>query len=412
MKKRTRAQAVSLVLLLAFLPWQPAARAFAQGQPPIKLAVGDWIGGAQAWGTSTFTDPTIGRWTYDAFINSTYKFTVTQDAVSGSFDLYSDKLVLQGNIPQAGKTTVNMNLVKGSGGSITGDRRDLNFLASTRITGTIHSDQFGTQNIPPTSPDATTINTTIEYVSCDTAIGNWDISVNMHLQNMGFTPTWKGYWAASRVMDAEEKNAKQNLFSDLNDLFKDSVDFEASLGTGESYDPTHFDPGKLMDLAKRATEINNKIFNLSYCETQTIGSDQIERWSTALAWVMSRLIISADQFTQNSNQFPPYKDLFALIEAAHATDAFGPGSLLNQTDSSRTEQALVDLTSRTAEDYLAESRGEYSTCQEFACEQDSYLKATGAVLSAVDNHWTLTVDGQQYTPSQAPKLLGNPPTKG
>jgi len=389
-----------------------------------QLALGDWIGGAEAWGSGEAqVDGAPLVWS--GRFKSTFEFTVSESSVAGEFDFTTSGFFGGGSMTmdyesEQGIMHAEFNAEPGAGGTISGTRTDILF--NSRPMGTVGEARFEGSGQVVTFPIAgdpahVSIFTTIRYVSCDQAIGDWDPSITAQIQAVGWDAMFKGYWAASPRLPEDQQTEMDQLIDGMEELFEDYADFDASLGFGSQYDPLGADWSELLGLAERAVEITNKIHNLHECDQQALGAETIQEWTTALASLVGNLVIAAADHVaamdggQEIVGFP-YSQLHHLITSAGGIGAYGAGSVVNAGLAFQVEQALIDLTSQTVAVHLKVSTGELTgpgeSCNDF-CRNQHYLWAAGAVVTAVTSGWTLTVGGQSYPPSEAPSLLDNPP---
>ena len=379
-----------------------------------ELTLGDWIGGAEAWGTSQVAAPE-GSIVWEAYITSRFRFTVTQSSVEGTFDLQSRGLrgptmTMQFSGPN-GDFFADWNIDSGAGGVIDGDRSLLVFASNPITTSGVLRAQ-GIEVPVNGEPGTVTINNTIEYLACDHAIGNWDISVTQQIENAGWTPSWQGYWAATPLPSEDQESTLDDLIDGMGELFQEYAAFESTLGFGEDFDPDAVDWNVLLDLVERATALFNELHNLSECDEEAIGSDAIQEWSTALAGVIGNLVIAASAVTATADYYFSYAALNALIAAADATGAYGAGSPVDPALAFQTEEALIALTGLTIESNLRVANGDVPGGAECdaECSMDAWLWAVGAAGEAASHGWTVEVFGQSYGPGEVGDVLGDPPS--
>ena len=407
-----RLLAVALVLNLT-------AGAIAAASPTdevVELTLGDWFGGAQAWGMgAAVVDGAPLTWSGQ--IKASYEFTVTESSVAGTFDLSTSGLLGASAITMRYETSegtmlAEFNAVGGSGGVISGTRSDVVF--QSRPMGTVGTvwltSPQGELSFPiDGEPSAVTILTTITSISCDQVIGDWNTSITNQIEQAGWETSFKGPWLAWPRPPEDQQTELDQLIDGMEELFEDYAEFDASLGVGDDYDPWNADWSGFRSLIDRAIDIQNRIHNLSACDQQAIGAEVIQEWSSALASLVGNLVIAmADRVDETLGlEFP---DLVYLLSSADAIGAYGAGSAVDPGLAFQVEQALIDLTSQSVESHLRVSRGEKrSDSCNAACRQDNYLYAAGGVVEAVTHGWTITVEGQSYSPAEVGAVLSNPP---
>lgn len=390
-----------------------------------ELALGDWFGGAQAWGQGAAV-VNGSPLTWSGQFKSSFDFTVSESSVVGEFDFSTSGLfgaqaiTMRYDTPQ-GSMLAEFNADAGSGGVISGTRSQVEFHSRPMGTvGTVHfSGPSGEVSFPiDGEPSAVTIFTTIISMTCDQVIGDWDPSIIAQIEEAGWDAQFKGNWLAWPRPPEDQQTELDNLIDGMEELFEEYANFDASLGSGSSYDPLSADWSQLYNLVARAVEMTNKLHNLSECDRQAVGAEVIQEWTTALASLVGDLIIvladhvaiARDIGEQGSLAF---EGLIAIIAAADAVGAYGAGSVVDPGLAFQVDEALADLTGSTVEAHLRTSRGELappdgSACNDF-CKGQHYRWAAGGVVEAVTHGWTITVDGQSYSPAEAPGLLANPP---
>lgn len=391
------------------------APAAAQTEEVTELTVGEWQGGAEAWGTARASGQgTEIEW--DARLVSTFTFTVTEGAnggVEGEFSIRSDGLDGGDSMKMRAVTggisfTADWDIDAGAGGRITGSRSEL-FFDSRPISTTATISAAGQTLTVAGQPSSIFIANTIEYLACDHAIGIWDVSISQQIEAESWTPSWTGYWAAVPVLDEDSETAEEEFIDGLEELFDDYRAFESAVGTSlgpdADYDPTVIDSESMYGLIARSTELMNRLHNLSACDQEAIGAETLQEWRTALAGVISDLVlVLADRIALQDGLFLSVADLMALVAAADGTNAYrGAGEAF------QVEDALAELSSKTIEGHLRLSRGEGGEeCNQF-CRQREYNWAAGGVAVAVTHGWSVTVEGTTYSPADAPSLLSDPP---
>jgi hypothetical protein len=383
-----------------------------------ELTVGDWSGIGVASGVAWANQGGFQLLWVAGFENR-FHFTVTESDVVGTFTLTSggmygnDQMAMRFQGPNI-DATANWNISPPAQGTIDGDRSLLVFNAGNVTTA-------GTMNIPgvgsvPVSgqPSDVSITNSIKRLTCDTAEGDWEISVIQQIEGQGWSPSWNGSWVAFPVPDPDQQTEAEDLVDGLDELFNDFNEFSATasnaLDPEAPYEPTNIDRAELIDLANRATEMANKLHNLSPCDQEQIGADTLREWNTALVRGVADLAIAAAEYVaaQGDTVIFTFETLNALVAAADATGAHGEGSGLGAGEAFQLEDALSFLTGASVEQHLRFAEGRYSDCDS-ACQLDNYLWAAGSVAEAVTHGWSITVEGQTYGPSEAPQLLANPP---
>jgi hypothetical protein len=400
----------SLALVLALVVVMTAPSALAQGEQPAELTLGDWQGFAFASGFTWAAEADI-LVTWVATIESEYEFTVTDGGIEGEFDLESSGV--QGNyemkmsgVTPDGQMNASFNIDDPAGGTISGARSELQFESTTVTTsGTLSMDIYGSKTDLPIrgAPSTVSITNTITHLTCDMAVGNWDVSITQQIQDQGWTPEWQGHWVAVLIPPPGQETAQEELIDDLSELTKDFDDYRISLGRAvgpdPNFDPTAIRSAELVPLVNRATAIANRLHNLSPCDAAAIGSETLQKWRTALADMVGDLVLTAGEAVAAQNKFPGFDSLIALVQAADTTGSYGAGSPLGAGQASEIEAALIDLTSRSIEGHLNNSTG----------NDDHYRWAAGGVATAVSHGWPVTVGGTTYAPADAPSLVASPP---
>jgi hypothetical protein len=383
----------------------------------VELTLGDWFGGAQSWGMGAAVVRGAPL-TWSGQFKASYEFTVTESSVAGTFDLSTSGLLGASAITMRYETSegtmlAEYNAVGGSGGEISGTRSDVVF--SSRPMKTVGTVWFtspqGEMSFPiDGEPSAVTILTTITSMSCDQVIGDWNTSISTQIEQAGWETNFKGIWLAWPRPPEDQQTELDQLIDGMEQLFEDYADFDASLGVGDEYDTTRADWSEFESMIDRAVEIQNRIHNLSACDQQAIGAEVIQEWSNALASLVGNLIIAVADAGVAYGLRLPFSGLIYLIAGADAIGAYGAGSMVDPGLAFQVEQALIDLTSNSVEGHLIASRGEsQSDSCNAACRQDNYLWAAGGVVEAVTHGWTITVEGQSYSPAEVGAVLANPP---
>jgi hypothetical protein len=408
---------VVMVVGAVFASLVPAA---AQSEQVDELTVGRWIGGAEAWGTARYSDEG-SEIEWKARIVSTFRFTVAGAGVEGSaggvdgtFDIWSEGLLsgdqMQMNAVTGGQHfTADWDIDEDAGGRVTGTRSEI-FFDSRPITTTATVALATGDFTIAGAPSEVFIANTIDYLACDHAIGDWDVSISQQIEGQNWTPSWSGYWAAVPVPpDEDDEEAEEEFIEGLGELFDDYRAFEESLGTSlgpdPDYDPTVVDSTVLLGLVAKATELQNTLHNLSMCDQGAIGAETLQEWRTALARVVADLIlVTADALAAQPGSFVGLAGLQALVGAADGTNAY-----LGAGEAFQVEDALAELTSKSIEGHLRLSRGEGAEPCDLGCQTDEYLWAAGSVAVAVTHGWSVMVEGTTYSPQEAPALLANPP---
>ncbi len=292
-----------------------------------ELSAGPWLGSGAAGGTTT-ADAGGMHMEFTADYDATFFFDVTTDGVTtGEWDIQGPvQLDANGN----GGSFHMVGDLAGTG-PVTGDAVKLAVDGSTTTNGTATVSAGGqtfTQEISNSSGNPT-IDIEVTTTFCNEAYGDWIVSVNQKLEDFSWDPTFSGSWVATRQVDefAQLDFVEQTEIVDgLNELF---IDF--FLGTGPASDATGrrfvgtmttTDWSEISDQLVRAEELINRLRNLSECDRELLGDEQIEFWLQILTEGINALIEQA-----LANGFLDGTEIRFLVTIGLRTGAIGAGSL-------------------------------------------------------------------------------------
>jgi hypothetical protein len=392
--KRLTILMIATALLVALMPSTGFAQTDDEDEGLLtlhpELSAGPWFGSGSAGGTTT-ADVGGMHMEFTADYDANFFFDVTTEgATTGEWDI-------QGPVQlDANGDSGSFHMVGDLAGTgpVSGDAVTLSVDGSTTTNGTVTISAGGqtfTREVANSAGNPT-IDIEVTTTFCNEAYGDWIVSVNQRLEDFSWDPTFSGSWVATRQVDAFAQLGfleKTEVLDGLNELF---IDF--FLGTGPASDAsgrrfvgtvTTTDWSEISADLVRAEELINKLRNLSVCDRELIGEDNIEFWLQILTEGINALIEQA-----LANGFLTGTNIRLLATIGLRTGAIGAGSLFgNGADLLR---QLADIAASRVDDWYWVNNG--------TPPETVDLFVLGAQLG-----WSYTVGDQTLPASQLLAML-------
>jgi len=297
-----------------------------------ELSAGPWLGSGSAGGTTT-ADVGDMHMVFTADYDAAFFFDVTVEGVTtGEWDIQGP---VQLNATSSESSFLMVGDLAGTG-PIAGDAVTLSVDGTTTTNGTVTISAGGqtfTREVSNASGNPT-IDIDVTTTFCNEAYGDWIVSVNQKLEDFSWDPTFRGSWVATRQIDEFAQLdfiEKTEILDGLNELF---IDF--FLGSGPASDATGrrfvgtmttTDWSEISDQLVRAEELINRLRNLSECDRELLGDEQVEFWLQILTEGINALIEQA-----LANGFLDGTEIRFLVTIGLRTGAIGAGSLFSNGD--------------------------------------------------------------------------------
>jgi hypothetical protein len=311
-----------------------ATTATAARQPlPDELSIGEWRGHGTAIGVTQASDQgalIVITGTFGADLG----FSVPNDGpTTGRWDLRGQtswQLVF-------GNSSGSAFLSHQASGEMDGDRTRIGLGRSTIVSS-------GSASVPPAGsfPVASTdplgpLDLSVTALFCDDVYGEWILSWNTLLSGAAFTPTFRGNWQARRVTgDGPSAERTLELMPELFELRDRLIATwqEAEMVDGVPVLPIETVSGLLQE----AVAIVNELNNLSDCDVEYLGPDNVRQWiysfTTAVSLLSGALTLAVEHvatqgFAAPAPAGPSFSsaDLIRWATVLAAAGAIGPGSL-------------------------------------------------------------------------------------
>lgn len=261
--------------MLIMIPILSLVSALYQGiqEPQNELPVGEWLGSARAGG-STKADQSGLTIRGVGDFNVNLEFAVaTSGPLEGSWTMEgtSDWVLTKEGF------SVNAFMDHKAEGPISGDRRQFSLgVAQINSDITVAVPNVSTQELKTTDPIGP-INLNVTGIYCDDAFGEWILSWNSELLEQGYTPTFGGDWYA--VRQAPEFTDAQSAIELFTELDRLNQEIENTIKNAPVEDGlTRIDPQVLWGFIHEMVEAHNKLRNLSQCDREFFGDENVERW--------------------------------------------------------------------------------------------------------------------------------------
>lgn len=296
-----------LVPLLMFLP------ALAPGGQELQdeLPVGEWLGSARAGGVTTAEEQGV-KIEGGADFTVNFEFAVpTSGPLEGTWTLDGNSIWV---LEREGYR-VNAFMDHSADGPVSGNRIEFSLgVAQIHSDITVAVPNVSTQEIQSIDPIGP-IDLSVTGIYCNDAFGEWILSWRTDLLEHGFTPTFNGDWYAVR-QDPEftGDETMKELFTEIDRLNEEFIG--AYENAPSENGRTLIDPAVLWGFIHDIVALQNQLRNLSPCDREFFGEDNVERWiyvSTA------NLRIATHSFFENLEE----NDLFL-----DGNNFMGLGSLL------------------------------------------------------------------------------------
>jgi hypothetical protein len=306
------------------------------------LEVGPWEASGEAGGHATAQRSGIRViWSGEIFADFSFSISGT-GAARGTWTHGGEtRQVVSGKV--RGVTVYSEGNLEFRGrGRVGGDDRQLRLTGSTRQTGTITANRT-------VSLDATqsyrlpVLRMAVRSAACNEAVGDWSFTVQQQFQRRGFRASFNGPWIAFRPTEATEEDiaaileaifagepipeTRSPLLNAAGELIAEYNDFVDAF--------PDWTPGQVSEMFTRTEEILNLVRNLTDCDLELFGPDNVDQFFNGLTHVLQNLIIGAAGLELSG---ATWQD---LVHGALRTGAIGPGAP-NPERAVTAEQALID----------------------------------------------------------------------
>lgn len=258
----------------------PGDPGFLQLRP--EMRDGTWFGSAIAGGTAVFDADEVVLLS-DLEIHGNFYFEVREGEVTGTWDIIPPSA---GTIEMTSGGTVGATLdatYTGSG-EVTGDRTRVEADAVVTQDGTVRT--ASGVNVPADSTDELPSKIAAEVTTafCNEVYGDWVFSWEQTLQSVGWNPSFDGEWVAVRQSAEFEEQIEDSQVQELTTDIAEATDRWNNNLMPELRDRDHslpFSDGEwnsMIGLIEELERIQNRLRNLTPCDREIFGEDQVEYW--------------------------------------------------------------------------------------------------------------------------------------
>lgn len=385
----------AVVAILAIVVAESIPQARAVEVPDAGLATGPWLASGWADGVAFISEGGLDL-QMTVNIPAEWDFYVDVDGVVRGTWTHQGEAVIVGTTPD-GQMRGDMN--HSGSGSVGGTNKELTLDGTSRTTGVMTFSSGGLTFPVDNSYRIPSLRMAVESTFCDEAHGSWAYTVETALEEGGWTAEIGGFWRGIRNAEGFDEHAEE--------VRQLAVDRGADQSLVESQDYLLFiiayviqqangitnavfaaDPeldiplDLLFDVIEDAEWALNTLRNLSDCDMELFGEDNVEQYINDMTLSIQGLISSG---TYLDDTWPGQWQ--QLVQIAARTGAIGAGSAL-PASAVVVEQVLTDYGSAVLTAYYdPDARG--PGLGGIPENEDTHrVIATGAAMG-----WTFEVNG-------------------
>jgi hypothetical protein len=290
-----------------------------------ELRNGTWFGTGIAEGTAELEHEGV-ELILDLVLHSNFYFDVFPDGtVEGEWDLVppsSGTMDMYGN----GQYAATLDATYSGTGAVTGDRRHLQASGTTSQVGVVTGVSSGSVQSNSTDELPSEIVVEVTTAFCNEAYGQWEVSWEQALESVGWEPNFTGEWVAVRQTKEFESEIEdgqiERFLNEITDTIGRWGEMVVELqGRDWSTRLSNAEWNGLIDLFEEFERLQNELRNLTPCDREVIGEDNLEAWDTALSTGMLAVIEGAALGSDLTGT-----DISDLVTLGLRAGVFGEGS--------------------------------------------------------------------------------------
>lgn len=247
-----------------------------------EMRDGTWFGSAIAGGTAVFDADEVVLLS-DLEIHGNFYFDVREGEVTGTWDIIPPSAGTI-DMTSGGAVAATLDATYTGSGEVTGDRTRVEADAVVTQDGTVRTSSG--VNIPADSTDELPSKIAAEVTTafCNEVYGDWVFSWEQTLQSVGWNPSFDGEWVAVRQSAEFEEQIEGSQVQELTTDIAEAADRWNNNLLPELRDRDHSRPfsdsewNSMIGLIEELERIQNRLRNLTPCDRETFGDDQVERW--------------------------------------------------------------------------------------------------------------------------------------
>ena len=380
------------------------------GEEVPEFGIGDWLGSAWAGGTTTADYQGIEMVGTGEFFGA-LEFGVTETFTFGSIDLEGSSVWNADGLIEGFPTTFRLDQDSHSmRAEIDGDRQRLSFDGNMTTTGSINANVDGNtftqaaSSIDPIGP----IELVVTDRFCNEASGEWILSWNTQLDEAGYTPTFGGEWVAVR-QEAEFSEATEGelmeLLEELGELERSAIelvtgvlDAEPGSSVAAVGDPYDFFAG-LYTLGTELVDALNRLRNLTPCDREVFGPDQVEQWDLRFSQLLTSVVFAwiNEALEADLIEALPGEALRHMVGLAEIAGSMGEHARPGVPDVS---PVIDDAVSAVVEAHATVN-------DDGSVTVENNTDTAQALAMAIQHGWQVEIDGTDYDPVEL--LVGSAP---
>jgi hypothetical protein len=363
--------------------------------PDGGLATGPWIASGWADGVAFISESGLDL-QMTVNIPAEWDFYVDADGVVRGTWTHQGEAVIVGTT-RDGQMRGDMN--HSGSGSVGGTNKELTLDGTSRTTGVVTFSTGGLTFPVDNSHPIPSLRMAVESTFCDEAHGSWAYTVETALEEGGWTSEIGGFWRGIRKSEGFDEHAEEVrqlalergadrsrvethdwLLYIIAYVIRQANDISGLVLTA---DPDYgFPLDELFEVIEDAEWALNTLRNLSDCDMELLGEDNVEQYINDMT-LSIQVLISSGTYLDDTRPGQWQQ----LVQIAARTGAIGAGSAV-PAGAARAEQELVDYGSAVLTAYYepdARGPGLGSIPQN---EDTQRVIATGVAMG-----WTFEVDG-------------------
>ncbi|HUG48043.1 MAG TPA: hypothetical protein VMP67_06485 [Candidatus Limnocylindria bacterium] len=319
-------------MLLALIVATGPAGSRAAEPPDQGLAAGPWWAAGSARGSGTASEgPVDLLWTLR--VPAQFEFDVSgSGGVRGTWE-HQGEGVMHGE--GAGVTgEVRGEFAYIGSGSVSGTNRRLVLTGSTKTTGMFNIEGQGhTQQYPVNNTSAIpTLYLNVAAVICDEAYGDWAYTIEVALAEQGFNTSVSGWWKGWRETEGVRNSAEElrRLATETGagapGIESESPLIELAANVIRRYNELadglrEATIEQVFSVMSDAENVLNMLRNLSECDEQLIGEDNVEKYINAMTFIIQGLVIGGQDLDPESYEWQ------LMVQIAARSGAIGAGAI-------------------------------------------------------------------------------------
>lgn len=247
-----------------------------------EMRDGTWFGSAIAEGTAELSIEQI-ELLLDLEVYGNFYFDVRDGEATGTWDIVAPSA---GTIDMTygGGTAATLDATYTGSGEVTGDRTRVEANAVVTQDGTVRTSTGGAIAADSTDELPSKIGAEVTTAFCNEVYGDWVFSWEQTLQSVGWNPSFDGEWVAVRQTADFEEQVEDSQVQELTTEIAEARSRWNSTLLPELQARDHSLPysdaewNSMIGLIEELESIQNRLRNLTPCDREIFGEDQVENW--------------------------------------------------------------------------------------------------------------------------------------